>query len=275
MTIADLIKSLIDSSKERVKTPITGAFIISFIAYNWKAILFLLFSTASIEDKLYFMSYKYCSFYSLLYPFLIAIIYSIAIPYLMMAIEKVNKRAKHGRQTYKYDGRINEVILKIKLADQELKLQDKMSRNQEKEDMITKIKDLEDTIKTKADSQKAIEEDYRKQITDLTKRLNQANSNKNNNFHFNDAYPNISNLTTFHFSDLIKTLSKEDTSQLINLRTKMSSKINNRRLSRKLLELLLKNGFAELINNEYHFTQLGIAFKSFVEMNLNSQDLEF
>lgn len=267
MTIADLIKSLIDSSKERVKTPITGAFIISFIAYNWKAILFLLFSTASIEDKLYFITYKYCSFYSILFPFLIAIFYSIAVPYLMMIIENLNKTAKHGRQVYKYDGRINEVILKIKLADQELKLQDKMSLNQEKEDMLTRIKELEDTLKTRNDSQKAIDIDYRKQIADLTKRLNQANSNNNIQklINFDEDLSDLSNSTISHFSELMTMLTKEDISQLVNLRTKMSTKINTRRLSKKLLEYLRKNGFAELIDKEYHFNQLGIKFKFFVE----------
>lgn len=273
MTIADLIKSLIDSSKERIKTPITGAFIISFIAYNWKAILFLLFSTATIEDKLTFVSYKYCTFYAILWPVVIAVSYSVAIPYLMMFIEEVNKKAKHSRQINIYDEKIDEVILKIKLADEELKLQDKLSRNQEKEEMLNKIQELENNIKTKSESQKAIEDDYRNQITDLTRRLSKANSSNSeqnqNVINFDNGFVDLSQLTLTHFTQLIETLNSEDISQLLNLRTKVSTKINTRRLSKKLLDFLLNNGFVHLISSEYHFNQLGLKFKSYVESYVN------
>lgn len=269
MTIADLIKSLIDSSKERIKTPITGAFIISFIAYNWKAILFLLFSTSAIEDKLAFISYKYCSLSALLWPIAIAIAYSILVPYLMMFIESVNKKAKQKRQINIYDEKIDEVILKIKLADQELKLQDKLSRNQEKEEMLNKIQELESNIKTKSDSQKAIEDDYRNQIRDLTRRLSKSNSSKNEQgqieINFNDNFADLSQSTLKHFIGLIENLNSEDISQLTNLRTNFSTKIKTQRLSKKLLEFLLSNGLVNLKNSEYHFSELGLKFKSYVE----------
>lgn len=275
MTLAELIKSLVDSSKERIKNPVTGAFFISFVIYNWQAILFLLFSTASIEDKLYITKLKYCSFYAFLFPFLIAILYSISIPYINMLIEKINKKAKYARQTNIYDEKIDEVILKIKLADEELKLQDKLSRNQEKEEMLGKIKELEETLKTRSESQRAIENDYRNQISDLTKRLKDANSIKserNKIIHeLDDNIDNLSGVLLSHFNKLFEELTLEDINQLLNLKTKVTTKINTRRLSKKLLDFLINNGFAHIINSEHYFNQSGMKFKSFVEARVNSK----
>jgi hypothetical protein len=267
MTIADLIKSFVDSSKERIKNPILGAFILSFIIFNWKAILFLFFSTATIEDKLYLISLKYSSFYSLLIPFIISIVYSIAIPKLTLIIEDINKKTKQKRQENLYGEKKDEVKLKLDLADQELKLQDKLSRNQEIKDMLDKIENLENTIKLKDESQKAIEDDYRNQITDLITRLNNSNSSQeerdNQLKKLRIQVEELKNKSKHFLKELYNELSIEDQNQILSLNPNLT--VDTRNFSLEALQILVNNNFIKMTNsNQYVLTDLGLNFKRFV-----------
>ncbi|KQO20940.1 hypothetical protein ASF10_15275 [Flavobacterium sp. Leaf82] len=87
MTIADLIKDFIDSTKERLKTPISGAFLWSFIVYNWRPIFLLIFSDTSIENKIVVINYEYCSFWAIFWPLVIATFYTLLIPKIMLLID--------------------------------------------------------------------------------------------------------------------------------------------------------------------------------------------
>lgn len=67
MTITDLIKDLIDTSKERIKTPIAGAFTLALLIYNWRPIVLLFSSKMSIEDTIDRIDKNYCDSYAILY----------------------------------------------------------------------------------------------------------------------------------------------------------------------------------------------------------------
>ena len=51
-TIKELFIEIIESSRERLKNPVIGAFIFSWIAINWRIILLLVYSDQAIEDKI-------------------------------------------------------------------------------------------------------------------------------------------------------------------------------------------------------------------------------
>ncbi len=45
----DIIKSFFEASRDRIKNPLIGTFIISWIAINWRPIMILIFSEKTIE----------------------------------------------------------------------------------------------------------------------------------------------------------------------------------------------------------------------------------
>lgn len=142
MTIVDLIKDLIDSSKERLKTPISGAFICSFLIYNWRPLAELLFSKMAIEDRIYVIDQEYCNRYAIIFPLIIALIYTVGVPFLMVIIDKVLVYAKEQRLENIYTSKGTEVVLKTKLASKILDLKNAESGNKEKQDFLDQIEEL-------------------------------------------------------------------------------------------------------------------------------------
>ncbi|MDA6068659.1 hypothetical protein NJT12_03410 [Flavobacterium sp. AC] len=143
MTIADLIKSVIDSSKERIKTPIVGAFICSFIVYNWRPILILMFSNASIEDKIIVINNEYCNKSAFWSPVIIALIYTVFIPFIMIVIDAILVYAKKQRIANIYVDKRNTLQEKIDMASKVLELKNAESGNKEKQELLDQIESLQ------------------------------------------------------------------------------------------------------------------------------------
>ncbi len=145
MTIADLIQSTIDSSKERIKTPITGAFICSFLIYNWQPLLILVFSECTIEARIGEVN-EYFNPISFLWPFGMALLFTICIPLLMWGLDSINIFAKKKRLGKSFQNRRNLILEKIKIAGDVNELKNAESGNKEKQDFLDEITLLKETI---------------------------------------------------------------------------------------------------------------------------------
>lgn len=144
MTIADLIQSTIDSSKERIKTPITGAFICSFIIYNWQPILILFFSDSSIECRI-IIAKTYFNAISFLWPLGMALLFTVLIPLLMWGLDTINIFAKKKRLATNFQNKKNLINEKMNIADDVNKLKHKESGNKEIQELLDRITYLEET----------------------------------------------------------------------------------------------------------------------------------
>ncbi|MFH6966766.1 hypothetical protein [Flavobacterium sp. FlaQc-28] len=169
MTIADLIKDFIDTSRERLKTPISGAFLWSFLIFNWRPVVLLFFSKASIEDKIIIINHEYCNFWAIFWPVVIATFYTLLIPKIMLQIDNDLVETKKNRMDNNYIQKGHEVTKKQLLAEQEVVLNDIMSGNKSKQELIEKISSLEE-----ANSQRAIADKLT--IDSLNLKLAQANN---------------------------------------------------------------------------------------------------
>ena len=86
----EFIKALFANANERIKNPLIGTFLMSWIVFNWKGILFLLFSTHNIESKLTIVSDKYYSLeIFIIYPLLVALAYIFILPYINFLIDLI------------------------------------------------------------------------------------------------------------------------------------------------------------------------------------------
>lgn len=202
MTITDLFKDLIETSKERLKTPVSGAFVFSFIVWNWRAIAILLFSNATIEDRIVVVNYFYCNASSILCPVLLALAYTIGIPKLTLEIDKLLSTTKSARITKIYSDKRLILSEKLKLAKTERELKDIESGNKEIQDHLDEIQSLKDQIETQKETIKHINETNKNTIDELNHSLKEANSRNSSSFDDLDIV-NFQNLRAIVFGDTL------------------------------------------------------------------------
>jgi hypothetical protein len=121
MDFFEFIKDFTDSAKDRIKTPITGSFTLAFIVYNWMPLSILLFSKSSIEYKIAFINMEYCNVWALIIPLVVAIVYVIGVPYIMMGLEKATRVALKGRKEHKSNQKLKDLELLEGIYAQEFK----------------------------------------------------------------------------------------------------------------------------------------------------------
>ncbi|MFH7014655.1 hypothetical protein [Flavobacterium sp. FlaQc-47] len=175
MTLADLIKDFIDTTKERLKTPISGAFLWSFIIFNWRPIVLLLFSNTSIENKIIVINHEYCNFWALFFPFFIALFYTILVPKLMLQIDKSLIETKEERINNIYLEKEHLVDKKTTLASKEFLLKSAESGNKEIQELLDQIESLKQHNFSLQESIKQINDSNKNTIEELNKRLKISN----------------------------------------------------------------------------------------------------
>lgn len=193
MTLSELLKEVYDSSKDRIKTPITGAYTIAFILWNWRPILLLIFENAKISDKIIIINNEYCNLQAILGPLLISLIITIGVPFLMTLIDWSTSSPKKTRLKYVYKTKISDSEYQIDLAKQELILQDIRSGNREKQDLVDKIKQLEHQIIDLNESNKTVVDTYKNQLNDLNETLSSNFKNQISRSSKHNFYENIIN----------------------------------------------------------------------------------
>ena len=176
MTIQDLIKDLIDTSRERLKTPISGAFLWSFLIFNWRPIVLLMFSSASIENRIIVINHEYCNFWAIFFPVFIALFYTILIPKLMLCIDKDLFHTKKERVEKKYDALEYLKDRHILIARKDYEQKSVESGSKEKQDFMDDIASLKETIRQKDESSKEIATSNKNNLDQLTESLKLSNS---------------------------------------------------------------------------------------------------
>ena len=188
MTFFDFLKDLIDSGRERLKTPITGAFVLSFLAWNWRSFAILFFSDAPIEDKIIVINHEYCTFWNILFPIFIALFYTLLVPKIMVLINEDLAPTKNKRVDDIYDAKEHTTQRRIKLAKKIVILRDAETGNKEKQELLDEIQSLKEQVESQKDSIKQINDTYKTTINQLNISLKDANSRERNSENYTDRY---------------------------------------------------------------------------------------
>ena len=129
----EIIKNFLDTTNERIKNPFIGAFLISWIICNWKAISVFILSNYPIEAKIDIIQRNYSGLWNNLYlPIIIALIYIIILPYFMWLIEELIKKSNSGRKRNLVRQQVEDYVGKQELAIEESKLEDLKANFREK-----------------------------------------------------------------------------------------------------------------------------------------------
>lgn len=219
MTIPELIKDFFENAKERLKNPFSGALLWSLIIYNWRPLFLLMFSDAIIEDKIVVINHEYCKIWGIIVPLIMAIIYTVGLPFLMLQFEKILRNTTKKRIGLTYDTREDRLDGKITLADKEFTLKNKLSGNKEIQDYLDEIESLKEQVEIQKESIKQINETNKTTIDELNASLKNANRNRSNNIvdTDEDRYNNFRNAIVEETKNLEKKLSDEIIKIVINL----------------------------------------------------------
>jgi|GEM_PF-1922202 len=217
MTFADLIKDFLNSSKERVKNPLSGSFLWSFIIFNWRPFLFLIFSDVSIENKIIIINHEYCSFWSLVVPLIFSILYTLLMPKITLFIDEILAETKVNKVNHIYKEKEHLIEKKTTLAGKEFLLKNAESGNKEIQDFADQINSLQLQNETLQQSLIQSNEVSKNTIAELNNKLKLANdtiimAQSNNNNRENEELRLFNNLNKIIIGDTLhldKQLAKE------------------------------------------------------------------
>ncbi|HDW3194543.1 hypothetical protein KEQ43_06460 [Escherichia coli] len=87
-SLKEYLSSTVNTAAQRVRNPVFGAFALSWCAFNWKSILYLLLSDSSIIDKITYISSNSSWKTVLAFPCVSAIILCGGMPWINNVISK-------------------------------------------------------------------------------------------------------------------------------------------------------------------------------------------
>ncbi|HGY2353383.1 TPA: hypothetical protein ACNVQT_002281 [Citrobacter farmeri] len=213
-SIKEYLSSTINTASQRISNPVFGAFSLSWCAFNWKSILYFFLSDSGIIDKIAYISDNSSLQTVIVYPCISAIVLCGGLPWVnnLISIWKSkpldnndsidnHRKAKHiqratrlQRLQAKHDVTYEKIKTGAEKDIQTMKEQITESQSRmgeltaEKEKLADEIRELKNEIKkisTDSDSFraeaagfKALSDQQKKQISDLTHELNILSSNR-------------------------------------------------------------------------------------------------
>lgn len=202
------LKEIYEASKERLKNPISRNFIISFLLFNWKAILVLIYSNECIEDRIAFIKSNYANEWCILAPLGFAVIYTLAIDFIMWAFDAVLLKSKKGRKDVANSYKLHILKKETSIVKAQLELEDAKSRSQELYDLNQQIENLKNEIILKNDALNKSQSEK----NNLLKELNNFNENFKRKHYLNDE-----KLDVISIESILKSLNSNQKKALVDL----------------------------------------------------------
>lgn len=263
----EFIKALFVNATERIKNPLIGTFLISWIVFNWKGILILLFSVNDIETKLTILADKYDNLGNLiLYPLLAALGYIFLLPYINLGIDYLLYHSNNKQSERIQKNKLIAIDSQITIALKNIDLETKQQEYREVKMHNKTIDALNDNI---FELEKSISNEKKKFENDITS-LNEVNINLTNIIkHYSNQFTQIkfligkihSSLKTFKLEEQIELISMNNIEGDIKMIWKLLdtnekhedinfvNRIGNDIEKAVILENAIKEGFSNSIDN--------------------------
>jgi len=191
-TIKDFCKSIIDSYSERVKNPVIGTFVTSYLIFNWKSIAILLVSNWPINERIAWIELNYSKPGYYLYPLAVTIVYVFVLPYFnLYFVEWILQKYTDKKSEKRKEQRMSELIRQRDEAEIIREIADakagtsEINRLNERNEalkvenniLVEQNKDDISRHNTTIQQLKAKDEDYKREIVLLEKVLNDTKDN--------------------------------------------------------------------------------------------------
>ena len=171
--------SFIESAKDRLKNPMIGAFVLAWIATNWRFISILFFSKKSIEDKIDFIEEKYFDIdYNLWIPLAVAVFYVLILPYLIALFDWLSQKGINARKVISKNHKILDIQNRQEIAAEEWQLEKIREGSPDISALKEEILELKSTIKEKDNLINSLSENLDSGLSENEE--NKGNSKENN-----------------------------------------------------------------------------------------------
>lgn len=149
-TVKEIIQSIFDSSRERIKNPIIGAFVFSWMAINWRIVLIILFSNKKVIYKIDLIEAKYIDInLNFWYPLAFAAFYVLILPYVMALFDWLSQKGISARRLIAKNHRISEIQGRQEIAAEEWQLEKIKQGSPDISGLKEKVTELETLIEEK------------------------------------------------------------------------------------------------------------------------------
>jgi hypothetical protein len=169
----EFLQNIFKSTEERIKNPFIGAFMTSWILFNWKPILFVIFSSKIIEDKINFIDENFVATNHLLwYPLCAAIFYVLVLPYISLLFDILLKYSLLKRndivvnkQKQNIENQKQLAIEEIKLEEAKTDFRERNTHNKLVEELQKRNKDLEFEVQNEKELNRSMVDELKSELT--------------------------------------------------------------------------------------------------------------
>lgn len=176
-----LINTIASTAEERIKNPFTGTFLASWIVFNWKPLVFFIFSEKNIEQKISYIISNYSDIlHIVVYPLASSLFFLFLVPYINLGNESFIKKSKNEREKSLHDDKIlriqRETLEEEEKAKREIQIEivrEQKGRNQQAEELREQITILESDLNREFSEKTEILKKHSDEIT----KLNSLNKN--------------------------------------------------------------------------------------------------
>ncbi|WP_343687851.1 hypothetical protein [Chryseobacterium gleum] len=164
----EFLQTILKSTEDRIKNPFIGTFITSWIIFNWKPILFIIFSDKGVEDKIDFIKDNYNDIWCYLWlPLISAVFYIAILPYISFVFEYVTKFSHGLRNKVNLEARNATLELQIGVAQNEIKLEEEKTTFRERNNHNLMVESLQTQNKILSETLEESNKINLESITDL------------------------------------------------------------------------------------------------------------
>lgn len=232
----EFLHTFFKTSEERIKNPIIGSFLTSWIIFNWKPLLFFIFTQKTIEDKIIYIEGNYTNIWNLLLlPLISTFIYLIILPYINLGIEILLNYSQSKRSDLSIKKQKLTIESQKQLAIEEIKLEEAKTQFRERNNHNKLVEELQEKIVILETEKVSEFEKSKEHIESLKIEMNKREKSfKNELLNLEKKYSNSLHKVS-ELNSIIRKHEQELQSQRINLNE--SSKENN-----IIREFVLNNG---------------------------------
>ncbi|MFD2916376.1 hypothetical protein [Psychroserpens luteus] len=151
-SLKEFFLSFFESAKDRLKNPVIGAFVIAWLAVNWRFLAILLFSSKTIEQKIEFVETNYFDIdFNLWIPLTFSVFYVLILPYIMALFDWLSQKGIASRKLISKNHRITDIQNRQEIAAEEWQLEKIKEGSPDIQAMKLKISQLEEQLLEKDD----------------------------------------------------------------------------------------------------------------------------
>jgi len=250
-TMKEMLESLTETIKERFRSPLFGTFILAWIIFNWRLLLFLSLSDDPIAIRIHTAETCYINALNgFLYPIIITLFYLIVPGFIMQKVEDINILSIKSRKDIRAKILKHDHFIRMEQAYMDIEYEERKANNRDLKSLNDKIEILTDQI----NARDKIISDQKEEINNLNKLQSQKKEKDKENFFYLEI----------RLQEVLKELRKRNVlvpaSTLLRKINLDTLEAKDKLTDKKLLEELTTFGLLNYDSKEYKITDFGKNF---------------